>query len=334
MQIRGGGMAETVRTLGDLRTEVLNWLDEAGATGTSLTNVTNALNSAHRRRLMKNLYPFMLWDTAETFSLTSGDQLYALHPEFHRPYYFYNRTKKQYWREVATRQLGPSGVKWNTDRDRQQFTLWGRTAVQNQPAAASVVTIVSSSAADSGASKAITIRGVASGAVTSETINPDGTTPAVGSTSFSKILGVTKAAAWTGTLTVSAGAVTCLTLLPNEYGRSYQQLFLLGSPSTADEIEYRFYRLPKPLTNPNEITDLPPGHEQLLVWDALLLLAAYDGRLDAARKSEWKDWQAEAELTLNQSFIEIQSIEAEPQFIRNTDDDADTGNGPGVWLVA
>jgi hypothetical protein len=325
-------MAETVRTLGDLRTEVLMWLDEGGATGTTLTNVTNALNSAHRKRLMAKLYPFMLWDTAETFSLTSGDQLYALHPEFHRPYYFYNRTKKQYWNEVATRSLGPSGAKWNTDSDRSKFTLWGRTSVENQPAAASAITIVSSSAADTGAAKAITIRGVANGAVTTESITPAGATPVAGTTSFTKILGVTKAAAWAGTLTVSAGAVTCLTLQANEYGRSYQQLFLLGSPSSADEIEYRFYRLPKPLTNTYDVTDLPPGHEQILVWDALLLLAAYDGRLDQARTRQWEKLQSEAEIALDQSFIEIQSIEAEPQFIRDTDSEADAGNGPGVWL--
>ena len=40
-------------TLGDLRTEVLAWLDESAASSTSATytNVTNALKQAHTIRL-------------------------------------------------------------------------------------------------------------------------------------------------------------------------------------------------------------------------------------------------------------------------------------------
>ncbi|HYE17347.1 MAG TPA: hypothetical protein VEA69_02825, partial [Tepidisphaeraceae bacterium] len=284
-----------------------------------------------KRRLTAKLYSFMLWDTPETFTLTQSDQLYALHPEFHRPYYFFNRTKKQYWREVGSRQLGPSGARWNTDTDRQQYTLWGRTAVQTQPAAASIITIVSSAVGDNTASKAITIRGVANGAVTTEAITPNGTSAVTGTTSFSKILGVTKGAPWAGTLTVSAGATTLLTLGPGEYGRSYQQLFLLGSPSTADTIEYRFYRLPKPLVNDYDTTDIPPPHEQILVWDALLLLAAYDGRLDAARVREWKEWQQMADMALDHAYVELQGLEAEPQFIRDTDDGQ--SDGPTIWVA-
>ncbi len=323
-------MSQLVKTYLDLRNEVLNWLDEGATTGSTVDNVNNALNAAHQRRLTLKAYKFMLWDSAEVFSLTPGTQTYALHPEFHRPYYFFNRTKKQYWREVATRQVGPSGVKWNTDRDRQQFCFWGRSCVERQPAAGTVITIFSSDAADTGAGKAITIRGVSAGAVTTESLTPNGIGSVSGVTVFTKILGVTKAAAWTGTLTVEgAGAVTLLKLLPSEDGRSYQQIFLLGSPSSADEIEYRFYRLPKPLVASNDTTDLPPGHEQILVWDALLLLSAYDGRLDASRAAEWKEWQKEAEIALDSAFLELQPIEAEPQFIRDTEMEHD---GPAVWL--
>lgn len=322
----------SVFTLKELRDEVLSWLDASGNSGSISTNVDNAINEAHRRRLTAETWPFMIWDTAETFTLADGDQLYTLHHEFHKPFYFYNQTRKVYLTEVSARQLGPSGARWNTDKDVSKFVLWGRTPVAQQPTAASVITIVSSSASDSSAAKAITVRGVTSSGLEEESITPNGASSVDGTKSFSKIIGVTKGAAWAGTATITAGATTLLTLLPSEWGRSYQQLYLLGSPTSADVIEYRFYRLPKRLVNDNDVPDIPPGHEQVLVWDALLALGAYDNRLDGGRYEEWKARQHAADIAFRDAFAEITPVEAEPQYIRDVDGDDSFGAGPTVWL--
>lgn len=327
-------MADSVLTFKEIRDQVLGWLDETGSQGTMLTNVNNAINEAHRRRLTAEKWPFMLWDSPELVTMVDGQQTYPLHFLFNQPFYFFNRTKKVYLREVSARQLHPSGARWNTDQDTQRFVLWGRTSVANQPAASSTVSIVSTSASDNTAAKAIVICGITASGVEEESMTPSGLTPVESSRSFTKILSVTKSAAWAGTLTVTsdAGAVTNLVLLPTEYGRSYQQLFLLGAPTAGDVIEYRFYRIPKQLVNDNDVTNIPPGHEQLLVWDTLLVIGAYDSRLDSARKAEWSDRQKDALKALREATLEIQPIAAEAQYVVDVDEDQETV-GPSVWLV-
>jgi hypothetical protein len=314
-------VAATVLTLKDLRDEVLGWLDEGGDTGTTKTNVDNAINQAHFNRLTKELWPFMIWDTPETFTYTSGLQTYPLHMEFHRPFYFWNRTKNTYLREVPARTLAPSGARWNTDRDQMTYTLWGRSPVQKQPTTPGAVSIVSSSASDASASKNVTFRGISNGSVQTETLTPNGTSLVTGTTTFSKILGITKAADWAGNLTVSSGSDTLLQLNPSEFGRSYQQMFLLGAPSTADVIEYRFYRMPAPLTADRDVPDIPPPFSRVLVFDALLMLYAYDAQTEPARMGEFQKWQAELDQGLRVAHLEQQGLESEPQFVRVTDDE-------------
>lgn len=327
-------MAHAVRTYKQLRDEVLGWLDETGTTGSMLTNVNNALNESHRRRLTAEKWPFMLWVNPETITMVSGQQLYALHHEFHSPFYFFNRTKKAYVREVSARQLAPSGARWNTDSDTQRFTFWGRSPVAIQPTTYGTVSIVSTSASDNTAGKAVTVRGVTASGVEEESITPNGTSTATSTRSFSTILGVTKAAAWSGTMTLTSSAVsgTVLTLLAAEYGRSYQQFYLLGAPTAGDVIEYRFYRLPKELDDDNDTTDLPPGHEQLLVWDAVLAIAAYDDRFTEGRITEWRDRQKEALRSLRDATLEIQPVAADSQYVVDNDSDSEVIGNPTVWL--
>lgn len=325
-------MASTVLALKDIRDEVLSWLDEAGATGVTRTNVDAGINQAHSARLTKELWNFMIWDSAETFNLVVNQRDYAVHPEFHRPLYFYNRDRKLYLRELPLRIVAPSGARWNEDRDPTQYVLWGRTHVAAQPSSASTVSIVSSSGSDSGSTKNITVRGVAGGAVTTDTITPTGITPVAGTKSFTKILGVTKAAAWAGTLTVTSngGVVTNLTLNNDEFGRSYQQLYMLGLPSTADVIEYRFYRLPRPLTADFDVPDIPPTFSRILVWDSLLLFLSYDNRADPARLAEFRKWQEELDVAMRVTHLEQQTLEAEPQYVRSTEEEGLFG--PSYWL--
>jgi hypothetical protein len=327
-------MAHSSRTFKQLRDEVLGWLDETGTTGTMRTNVDNALNAAHKSRLTAEKWPFMLWVLPETLTMESGKQAYALHHEFHMPFYFFNRTKKCYLREVSARQLQPSGARWNSDQDNQLFCFWGRSPVAVQPSAAGVITIVSDNAADTGSTKALTIKGVTANGTEEETLTPSGTTPVVSTKSFSTILGVTKAAVWSGNLTMTHAQAsgTILTLLPNEYARSHQQIYMLGAPTVGDVIEYRFYRLPKDLEDDNDLTDFPPGHEQLLVWDTLLAIAAYDNRFDSVRVNEWRSRQKDSLTSLRDAHLEVQPVAASAQYVVDNDSEVDVASNPTVWL--
>jgi hypothetical protein len=302
-------------TLATLRNQVLYWLDEANNTGTTKRNVEYALNQAHYQRCLQFPWKFMLMDS--TLTLTAGKQTYSLHQEFERPLYFFNRTTGDYLREMPMRSLQPSGVDWNRDTTGDSFVLWGRAPVENQPAAASVITIVSSSASDTGSTKAIIVRGETADGIRSETITPNGDTPVAGLIEFTRILQVTKSSTWAGTLSITAdsGATEVLTLFPSELGRSYQQFKTLWIPQSADVIEYRFTRKPSPLTNDNDIPDIPHPHTQILVWDALKLLLGYDAQLDGARARLIEENQQRAEAALREAELDGQSIGAVPRRI-------------------
>jgi len=196
--------------------------------------------------------------------------------------------------------------------------------VAAQPTSASLVTIVSSSASDSTAAKALTIDGIVSGVRTSESITPNGLTPVNGALSFTKVLGVTKAADWVGTatLTSNSAAITLLTLLPTEYARQYRQLELLRAPTATDTIEYVFYRNPKKLVNDNDIPDIPSPYAQILVWDALLLFAGYNTDTSGQALKTWSGMQQGLEEDMRRHWLEGTSLEAAPRYVRSIDADS------------
>lgn len=316
-----------IYTFSDLHAQVLSWMDEAGDTATTLTNVKAALNQAHQKRLQQEPWPFLLWPDVETLTLSLSTRVYTLHAEFWRPDYFYNRDAKAFLIETPERQIVATGERWASDTGRTPWFRFGAVnPVAAQPTSASVLTLVSSSASDTGGSKAITIYGTASGALTSETLTPTGTTPVVGSTAFQRILGVTKGAAWVGTLTMTSnsGGVTNLTLLPVELGRTYQTIELFRLPTAPDVIEYRFFRQPRKLVLDNDIPDIPYAHAQILVWDALLLMGAYNSDTSPAAMTLWSGYQAEIEADMRRMWLEGRSLEAEPRTVRYIDEEERT----------
>ena len=308
-------------TLGQLRSEALGWLDESSATTAdqSYNNITAAIKQAHTHRLTEDNWRFMIaWGRVTTAANT---QSYALHPEFLRPYVFRNTTQKQYMIETASRSLVPFDVDMYNDVDTLRFGIWGRWQVQRQPAAAGPITIVSTSTSDTGVTNAVTIFGDTSTGQVTESITPNGTTPVAGAVNFSEIFSVTKASAWIGALTVTdSGSNTLLHLDAGEYGRSYPLLQLLYLPSGGQVIDYGFYRKPREIAADDDITDIPPPFERIIIYDALMLMAAYDNRLDGGRLSLWTGLRDAMDLDMRTAFMEGQSLGAGPRLIHERSD--------------
>lgn len=304
-----------METLRSLREQVLSWLDEAGDTGTTKTLVDYAINKSHADRLTKQNWPFMKWGPV-TFSLVPGQREYTLHQEFLRPSYFRNTSRSGiYLVEVPEREIPQTLADWNSDQDGRLFRYGGRWPVQSQPSG--IFTITSSSVNDVGSTKKITIFGETTDGMASEDINPNGQTGVDGQLTFTKILGVTKASAWSGTLTVSVGGTTILKLFPNEFGRSYQSIQLLFLPTAADVVEYDFYRKPRKLANDYDVPDTPYPYSLIHVWDALLDLTAYDGRIDSGRLEIWRRNQADLDAQMRNDFLEGRSAAARARHIRD-----------------
>lgn len=308
---------ETLRTL---REQVLSWLDESGDTGTTKKNVDYAINQSIVKRLTMTNWPFMKHGPI-TFNFVADQQIYSLHQDFLRPFYFRNKKTGRFLIEIPDRELEGSQANWFEDREGVKFRWGGRSPVLSQPNG--TITIVSGSSLDTGSTKKITVYGETTNGLDSEDLIPQGTDEVTGLKTFTKILGITKASSWSGTLTVSSGGVTLLNLLPTEFGRSYQTIHLLFKPSSTDEIEYDFYRRPRKLVNDNDIPDTPYPYSLIHVWDALLDLTAYDGRIDPGRIQIWGKNQMDLETQMRNDFLEGRAIGSRPRKIRDVLGDFD-----------
>jgi hypothetical protein len=320
-----------IQTFKQLQDEVLYWLDEAGTTGTTYTNVQAALNAAHVDILTRRDWNFMLWPIPQTFTTVSGTQRYSLHSEYYKPYYFFNRTTKAYLTETNSRQLGPSGVRWNTETGpASRFAMWGYSPVASQPTAAGVITVVSTSASDN-STKNIIIEGTDSAGTyrVSETFTMNGTSTVTGTVTFSDpILRISLSEEMAGTITI-ARSNTLVTLGPGEMGRSYPQMYLLNNPTTESTIEYRFYRQPSELTNDGDIPDVPPPFQSILVWETLVTMATYNSDINSTHVRLWTE-KRDSLVSALENMDEGGSLEAEPRYVRTTDFD-DDGFVPRIY---
>lgn len=293
-----------IRTFADIQRETLAWLDEAGDTSVTLTLVKQSIRAAHEKRLTDERWAFML-SKPKTFTTAVGTQTYSLDSEFLRLLYVKNLTSVRFLKEFADQNVMQNGYDWSVDTDSASaFALWGHAEVNNQPTSASVIAVTSSNAGDN-AVASVTIRGDSAAGVQTETILCN----ASGAIQFTEILKVTKSAGWVGTLTLTsnAAAITNLTLGAADYGKSYQQLYLLAGPSVAETLEYRFYRQPSPLVADNDRPDYPAPFETLLVWEALLDLATYNS-YDAGMINYWTRKRDALLLSMQQTVNEAQTI--------------------------
>ena len=317
-------MAEAILTFKHLKDQVLNYLDQAGETGTPASVIDDTLRRVHNSRLTERKWNFMLWDAQQTLTTVVGQRFYSLHQEFFRPAWFFNRTTKRTMEQrtlgtllpttddIMDYDTGMGSGDWTASTGAAYaFSLGGVSPVLNQPSSASVITVSGEAA------KTVTVKGETSlGDVASETI----TVGTPGSVSFTKLLQVTKGDGWTQTMTLTsnAAAVTNLTLRSNEYGRQYRQLQLLNTPTVAETLVYKFYRRPSYLGADNTIPDIPAPFSEVLVYDALMMLAVYRTNLSGAAKQLWKEEQ----FRLEQGLIEFDegpdSLGARPQYVPYT----------------
>lgn len=304
----------SILTFSDLREQVLEWMDEVGDEDTTKTLVESAIKASHRQRLVAERWNFMQWHKPETLSITANQQYYGLHPEVLFPIYFWNRTAQEYLEEVGKDTLRASQAQWTDEYGpASQFRFLGTAPVSAQPpTGGSTLSLASSSGAD-GSSQGFTIRGDTENGVTTETITVGGT----GSTVFTRILNVTKVGEWNGigTLTASSDSSTLLKLFASEYGRQHRQLVLTKIPTASETVEYAFYRQPSPLSADNDIPDIPAPFSQILVWDALLKISAYNA-MERNSVAEWTENRDRLEFALRGWDQERMTLDAATNYIR------------------
>jgi len=274
-----------MRTLANLREEVLGWMDEAGDTDTSKTIVENALNQSNSQRSTQLRWPWML-SRVYMFTTVSGQQEYHLAEGALRLDWIRNQTTKRPCIEVPdeallSRESGPSAPA----ETALFFQKAGFSPIKQPiPAGGSLLTLTSSLA---DTTPSFIIEGEdASGDLIEETLVVGGTT----AQTFTRVTRITRgSAAAIGVLTLSTvtGALPLVSLSPSQAGKQFPLIRFITPASDASVIEYRFVKVPHRMTADGDLPDVPFPYSNILVWDALIMIAAYN-EVDSEASNVWK----------------------------------------------
>jgi hypothetical protein len=157
--------------------------------------------------------------------------------------------------------------------------MWGEDWTIDQPRKASPVTVVSSSTSDT--SQVITIFGTVNGYPDSQQITLNGTTPATATTnqkSFSSIERVSKSASTIGRVTVTTNSTQeTIAVLPTgdtTAGIKYKKVQIYPAPDAIYKMNVIYYKEPYRLVNDNDIHELGPDFDELII---LMATSKLDG---------------------------------------------------------
>ena len=223
--------------------------------GLELQDTSNAFSTMIGKFLNRRYFQclrYINWDAINptyTLTLVAGTQDYALPRDFGKAVYAVDPVNNFTYEEVRFDDLAgdPSGIYQQGGANK--YTIY-ESPVAAQPTSASVVTVVSTSASDS--SVAVTIRGVVSGIERYETITLNGTTPAVGSLSFTSINSVSKDLT-VGAVTVTCNSQTIASIEPERKVVRYKLIRFMPIPSAATTVTIPYHILPLPMAQDDDV---------------------------------------------------------------------------------
>lgn len=226
----GNNVQDTSSSLGAL---IKNWLNDS-------------LVEVYRRT---NHFSVSRFDY--TFTTTAGTEDYVLPDDFDREIFVLDKTNKKQLTSITAQQWADiySADSIDTEGTVVQYMILD-DQVAAQPTSASVITVVSSSASDTG-SFLVHIKGIVNGREDYETIALNGTTNAVGSKSFTRVISVSKSGDTTGTITVTSNsaAVTVANLSRTMRTHRVRKIRLIKIPSSTITIEIPYIQRLLPMSS-------------------------------------------------------------------------------------
>lgn len=287
-----------MRTFSDIRDEVMALMDEVGETNLTKTNVDNAINRAHEMRCTMHPWHFMIWPAEEQITTVANQTEYILHPQYHKPLWFWNSTIKLPMREVPFRNIPIMGLQYQQELagTAAEFSMIGRSPVAKQPLSGGSIVTLTASGTTSGT---VQIQGEATTGYLTETLTLTSASSVSSTATFKTITRISKTSDWTQTITFTdSGANTLLSLGVGEYGKTYPTIMLYAKPPGGEVIKYRFYRAPIVLVNDYDIPDIPHPFDGILTYDTLLLMTGYNAKVSPVAIQEWTRMRLELERQL------------------------------------
>ncbi len=273
---------------------VLEKLRETPITALSTDTSSEAFKAqACVRRAVKRIWNAKQWSfkyRRHTFPTVASQEAYVL-PRQVGEVYSVQSSASPYnigvAREDQFDNALPNPTSTGNPRSLRLFEMVG---IDTQPSAASVATVVSSSASDT--TQKVLVKGLVGGYVDTEELTLVGTTPVNGSKSFTEIYAVTKSAETVGrvTLTSNAGAVTNVVLGTQDKTVRLRKLRLYPIPSSVLTITVKNFGLPPALTQAYEDTEIPNR------WDYIVDQYAFALSLQAKGKEQLEEFVAQMNL--------------------------------------
>ena len=185
---------------------------------------------------------------------------------------------------ITTQASLGAGLYEDTTGIPTHYRMWNEDSVITQIRTASVVSVVSSAAADT--TQSITVFGEVSGYPDYETIAVTGTTSASGSKSFTSVERIVASnSARTGRITVSANsAEDTLAVLPvgnTTREVKYRKARLYQLPNTAFKMFCYYYKIPYMLVNDDDIHELGSDFDSAIIMLATSIIRGETSQKEA-----------------------------------------------------
>ena len=283
-------------TLGNIRTEVK-------------ANLKNSSIANSRVDLWTNIAQEELWQVIDpeygkettTFTTTSGTRQYNVEASINKVLSIVDQTNDLRLSQTSETELERFDPDLDDSGTPYHYSTYGITYVNNQPSAASVITVVSSS--DSDTTQTVQVVGTVSGVEDAETLTLNGITNKIGSKSFSALRRITKSATTVGnvTATSNAAAVTNVIIPSRRIFVEYQPIRLWPVPAGTYTVLVRYIRNPIPLRDATDIPDIPGIWHNALLQQTLVHGHRYLYEFDIANAKEAQVGKMLGNLITNQS---------------------------------
>lgn len=212
-------------------------------TSSFLLKVGKYLNFRYRDILRR--YPWKQIFGSTTITTVANQATYAMPWDFEEPVYIFDNTNKvSLWEKPEIGALNDTALVGSS----QYFSV-KESSCAAQPTSASALSIVSSSASDTGT---VFIKGTLStGVEVVETVTLTGTTPVASANSYTGVVQASKNAISVGTITITSNssAVSIAVLGPRQMQARYRILHLYYIPSATTSIVVRYKKRVLPLVN-------------------------------------------------------------------------------------
>lgn len=287
----------TVTTVLDSKTwtgDSTVWRTTANATKGRRIKITGSNSASRKLFTIDEIASDTSLTTVEAYDVTGaatlnykilGQELYTLPIQTGRPAILWHEEfgYPMAMDYITDRQFFENELDFGTSDVPTHYRMWGEDWVLNQPKAASVMRITSSSASDTDVN--VTIFGTVSGYPDFETINSNGTSAVSGTKSFTTVERVVKDSTSVGRITVDAdGASTTIAVLPvgdTTAGIMYKKVQLWPPPQSTYNVNVWYYKDPYRLVNDNDVCELGQDFDELLIVMATAKLEGEQSKADA-----------------------------------------------------